>query len=94
MVRARARVCLCVCVVGMRGKQQGTAQWVCSCSIRRRVARAWTQRMRDVGIRGESEDTWGRTKTDAAASGTFTRMSVKAGGEMEVEGEVKGKTKQ
>lgn len=33
-----------VCVVGMRGRQRGTAQLVCSCSIRRQVARVWTQR--------------------------------------------------
>lgn len=32
-----------MCVVGMRGRQQGTAQLVCSCSICRQVARVWTQ---------------------------------------------------
>lgn len=36
----------CVCVVGMRGRQRGAGQSVCSCSIRGTDARAWTQRMR------------------------------------------------
>lgn len=38
-----------VCVVGMRGRQQGAGQSVCSCSINGLEARAWTQRMRDDG---------------------------------------------
>lgn len=41
-----------VCVVGMRGRQQGAGQSVCSCSIRGLEARAWTERMRDDGEKG------------------------------------------
>lgn len=41
-----------VCVVGMRGRQQGAGQLVCSCSIHGLEARAWTQRMGDDGGKG------------------------------------------
>ncbi len=49
-----------VCVVGMRGRQQGAGQSVCSCSIRGLEARAWTQRMRADGEKGSRSQKRGR----------------------------------
>lgn len=42
-----------VCVVGMRGRQRGAGQSVCSRSIRGLRASRWTEEMRDDG--GERE---------------------------------------
>lgn len=50
-----------VCVVGMRGRQQGAGQSVCSCSIRGLDARARTQRMR--GWREREQESGERADT-------------------------------
>lgn len=49
-----------VCVVGMRGRQRGAGQSVCSCSIHGLEARAWTQRRRDDGEKGSRSQKRGR----------------------------------
>lgn len=67
-----------VCVVGMRGRQQGAGQWVCSCSILGLEARPWTQRMRDDGGKGSRSQKRGRTQVeiDSGRGGGVRRQNV------------------
>lgn len=51
-----------MCVVGMRGRQQGAGQSVCSRSIRGLGARAWTERMRDDGEKGNDGEQGSRSQ--------------------------------
>lgn len=45
-----------MCVVGMRGRQQGAGQSVCSCSIRGLEARAWTEDDGDEGSKSQKRE--------------------------------------
>lgn len=51
-----------VSVVGMRGRQRGAGQRVCSCSICGQEARAWTERMRDDGEKGSDGEQGSRSQ--------------------------------
>lgn len=58
-----------VCVVGMRGRQQGAGQSVCSPSIHGLGARGWTERMRDDGEKGNDGEQWSTSQKTGRIQG-------------------------